>query len=358
CEQTVHHTSRSLLCWLRSNQMNSCHNKEFALVAEESSRQWYRTLWKRFLAFVLRVCRMVKRLQLETNLTARVRTFTFFESIWQHRVWNFVDTSKGVWPNSAACGETTTDAAIDQGDDAYCVADESCKTGQGHDFTNKHADIAEADSDDDGSDDSGYVSDVHDRDCPGVRIRTCPTEDNETAMSAYTEFFELLFQFNVILITEPFIDGLPDSTMLFKFSSILGFSSDCRRFLLAREYCPRLSPLNYIQRLLFLELALPIQTYNSAGIPSRPRVDQLRRLNEVRGTYMVTGSQSSFAELVSLRDAGRNIGRTNRQRSSSAGVTMVAQCILDQTKACRWRAFASLSITLSPGRRSFVRSSS
>ncbi|KAI5456252.1 hypothetical protein BGZ63DRAFT_409329 [Mariannaea sp. PMI_226] len=124
CEQTVHHTCRSLLCWLRSNQMNSCHNKEFALVAEESSRQWYRTLWKRFLAFVLRVCRMDKRLQLETNLTARVRTFTFFESIWQHRVWNFVDTSKGVRPNSAACGERTADAAIDQGDDAYWVADE------------------------------------------------------------------------------------------------------------------------------------------------------------------------------------------------------------------------------------------
>jgi hypothetical protein len=57
-EQTVRHTSRSLLCWLRGNQMNSCHNKEFALVAEERSRQWYRTLWKRFLAFVLRVCQL------------------------------------------------------------------------------------------------------------------------------------------------------------------------------------------------------------------------------------------------------------------------------------------------------------
>lgn len=306
--------------------MNSCHNKEFALVAEESSQQWYRTLWKRFLSFVLRVCRMDKRLQRETNLTARVRTLNFLESIWQHRVWDFVDTLEGVWPNLAVYGEMTADEAIDQGNLAYWGTDETLQTGQGNDSTDH--DVAEADSDDDGAftdedaysdngelddegcDDSGYASDGHDRDCPGVRLRTVLTEDSETAMSAYTEFLELLFQFNVTLITEPFIDGLPDSTLLFRFSGILGFSSDGRRFLLAREYCPRLSPLIYIQRLLFLELALPIQPYKAAGISSRPREDQLKRLNEIRGTYMITGSQSPFAELVSLRDAGRNICRT------------------------------------------------
>ena len=112
------------------------------------------------------------------------------------------------------------------------------------------------------------------------------------------------------LITEPFVDGSPASTMLSQFSGVLGFSSDSKRFLLAREYCPRLSPLIYIQRLLFLELALPNRPYSALGIPSRPVSDQLKRLNEVREQYMVIGAQSCFAELISLRDAGRTISRT------------------------------------------------
>lgn len=60
---------------------------------------------------------------------------------------------------------------------------------------------------------------------------------------------------------EPVADGEPSSTLLLRFSGILGFSADCRSFLLARQYCPQLFPLIYIQRLLFLERALPVRAY-------------------------------------------------------------------------------------------------
>ncbi|KJZ69993.1 hypothetical protein HIM_10604 [Hirsutella minnesotensis 3608] len=83
-----------------------------------------------------------------------------------------------------------------------------------------------------------------------------------------------------------------------------------RSFLMARQYCPSTSPLIYIQRLLFLEKALPLRPYKTIGVPQRPRTQQLERLNMLREQYLVAGSQSAFAELVSLRNSARVIART------------------------------------------------
>jgi hypothetical protein len=58
CEETVRHTSRSLLCWLRSTKPQSCYPKPFTLVALDSSKKAYRRRWKRFLAFAFRLYRM------------------------------------------------------------------------------------------------------------------------------------------------------------------------------------------------------------------------------------------------------------------------------------------------------------
>lgn len=47
CEETMQHTGRTLLCWLRSTKHQTCYPKPFTLVALESSKRKYRQLWKR-----------------------------------------------------------------------------------------------------------------------------------------------------------------------------------------------------------------------------------------------------------------------------------------------------------------------
>jgi hypothetical protein len=109
-----------------------------------------------------------------------------------------------------------------------------------------------------------------------------------------------LFHLCVTLSTESYLDGQPSSTLLIYFSGILGFSSDCQRFQLARQCCSKLSAMIYIQRILFLERALPLREYKSIGIPQRPDAGQFKCFNQVRAKYMVLGSQCPLAELISL----------------------------------------------------------
>ena len=324
CENTACHTSRSLLCWVQSRKISSCTNKEFALVAEKSSRQWYRTLWKRFLTFVIRGCRLDEQSRHETNLVASVRNLALLDKLWEHRIWDFVDASRGLWPGPAVLVQPSTHENIVETDtnqsmrannnnNASILFDTTLESSDNLGIDTDTEDIEDEDAySEDGDlfdelcDDSGYASE--DQFCSDRGKNSVDHSGNAT--TAYAEFLELLFEFNVALITEPFVDGSPASTLLSHFSGILGFSSDSKRFLLAREYCPRLSPLIYIQRLLCLELALPCQPYPTLGISSRPQSDQLKQLNKVREQYMVIGAQSCFAEFVSLRDAGRTISRT------------------------------------------------
>ncbi|KAH9203682.1 hypothetical protein DL95DRAFT_231391, partial [Leptodontidium sp. 2 PMI_412] len=58
CEETMHHTCRTILCWLRSTKSQTCYPKEFTLVVLNSSKKKYRRLLKRFLAFIFRAYRM------------------------------------------------------------------------------------------------------------------------------------------------------------------------------------------------------------------------------------------------------------------------------------------------------------
>ena len=111
-------------------------------------------------------------------------------------------------------------------------------------------------------------------------------------------------------MTQPFADGQPSSTLLVYFSGILGFTRESNSYLLAKHYTPALSGLLYIQRLLFLEYALPLQAYAYIGIAQRPRYNQLEQLDRMRRRYLVAGSQSAFDEMHELRYCGRNIART------------------------------------------------
>lgn len=92
-------------------------------------------------------------------------------------------------------------------------------------------------------------------------------------------------------------------------SGVLGFSDHAQSFRVAQSYTSDLSGLIYIQRLLFLECAVPLRSYPSLGISCRPRMELLGRLDLVRRRYMVAGSEFPFAEMMSLRHYGRKIAR-------------------------------------------------
>jgi hypothetical protein len=126
-----------------------------------------------------------------------------------------------------------------------------------------------------------------------------------------SQLLELLFKLSMTFSMAQFLDAQPSSSLLVYFSGVLGFSSDSQDFLPAKKYTPCLSGLIYIQRLLFLEYALPLRAYPHLRIPRRSRLQQYEGFDSVRLRYMITGSQSPLEEFQSLRDFGRVIARTD-----------------------------------------------
>lgn len=90
--------------------------------------------------------------------------------------------------------------------------------------------------------------------------------------------------------TEEFLDGQQSSSLLVYFGGILGFSADARSFFPAKRFTPHLSALIYIQRVLFLEYALPYRAYPFIGIAKRARLRQHDRFEAMRIRYVTTGT--------------------------------------------------------------------
>ncbi|KAG4279200.1 hypothetical protein FPRO04_13651 [Fusarium proliferatum] len=228
------------------------------------------------------------------------------------------DVSRGLWPdlgNSLYVEETSM--ALNEGRSNSAENEGEERTGNTYeeDLDPEDKDDDEGDGDWDSEDDeldhddSAYGSDEAEF-IGDTYPELCIEADGGLDVAAFDNFLELLYEICLTLCTETFIAGQPGSTLLIYFSGILGFSKDCQHFLLARQYCPQLSGLIYIQRLLLLERSLPLRPYHTIGIPQRPHTQQLERLNEIRADHMVLGSQSPLAELVSLRNFGRTIART------------------------------------------------
>jgi hypothetical protein len=321
CEDTVRCTSQNLLCWLLSSRLQSRREVAFNLVAEKSSEIRYRRTQKQFLAFILRMYRMpgdCRRGVMDAKINPEISTQ--LDRIWEHTSWNYLDASKGTWPVmekqgarlvGTHCGPMagqSIDLALNT---RACQGSDGKESAEDDEIDDDNVEAWELEDDEDdedaGSDydDSGYYDDVEGN--------TAGTHQDlfsgDSGDSAFGQFLELLFQLCIMLSTEPFLNGQPSSTLLIYFSGILGFSTDCQRFQLARQYCTKLSAMIYVQRILFLEQALPLRGYQLIGIPQRQEARAFECLDEVRAKYMVLGSQYPLAELISLRDFGRNVAR-------------------------------------------------
>ncbi|EXA29293.1 hypothetical protein FOVG_19202 [Fusarium oxysporum f. sp. pisi HDV247] len=138
-------------------------------------------------------------------------------------------------------------------------------------------------------------------------------EEAGAARGSPEELVELLFGLTLAIATQPVINGQPQTTVLIYFSGILGFSLSPGggAFLPARSYTSNLFGLVYILRLVLLEYALPLRAYPTLALQRRPRMGQLKRLQPIRRQYMVMESQSPMEELLSLRNYGQVISRSD-----------------------------------------------
>jgi hypothetical protein len=267
CELTAQNMSRVLLCWLASSRLDMYQAKPFTLKVEQNTRKRYRPLWKRFIAFTLRACLLpgvIKKEKLKIRLDARIASQ--INRLWEHHAWQHIDMTKPSWPRPHR---------LDHGSDnprTYNFTD--IKVNLSSRFESPYSNDADSISGEESSGDCGdserednlddWMSDMDSRDAPDASS-SCRDSGhgsvNGITVESTEEFLKLLFDVSLSLTMESFVDGQPDSALLVYFSGILDFSSDCRRFQLAREYCPNLSGLIWVQRLLFLEYALPLHSY-------------------------------------------------------------------------------------------------
>ncbi|KAH7029932.1 uncharacterized protein B0I36DRAFT_412480 [Microdochium trichocladiopsis] len=301
CERTASATSRTILCWFRSTRPDTPYIKPFTLVSMKSSRSRYYRLLQRFVAFVFRAFRLPTHQRLEASaIRFDARQQEKLKAIWDHRAWG--EDALVRWRTFTAYQREDVDMQHGQED-----VDDTDKSDM-----DTEDDYRSEDDPSDGEYDE--MLDAAEGRHKGVKLSqpqdsSHPLEGPRSP--ALAELLELLFELCIMFCMQSFSDGDPSSALLIYFSGILGISPDCRGFRTAKLYTPHLSALIYIQRLLFLEYSLPLEAYNHIGIPRRPRFHQHERLDTVRQKYMLASSITPLPEMLSLRDYGRVIARTD-----------------------------------------------
>lgn len=300
CETIALHTNRFLRCSFLRSRFQTHQPRAFSVMMEKSTRYRYRQSWKRFMLFVFRAYLMLestrRRLQIELDKELRVQ----LRSLWEHRMWDTLDATRGEWPRPSS-KEYQKVAAVTE-----WIEEDADETH-----------LADSDESDD-SDTSSQceLSDIDDT-LEGLeedyKYRQSDQKHDgrhDFAESSNIEFLELLFRLSCSLCMQRFTAGRPETTIIVYFSGIPGFTSSHQRFKLAREFCPSLLGLIYVQRLIFLEYAIPLHPYQSFELQQRPIADQLTRLQAICERYTVMGAESALTELVSLRNFGFVIGRS------------------------------------------------
>ena len=318
CETTARHTGRLIRCWLVSSRPDYFQSRAFSVMTEPGTQRQYRTRWKKFIAFVIRACLLPESVRQQVKVAIPPDVRRQVHSLWEHKAWGDIDITRGKWPKVA-----THEA------DMVSVSEGIAHRLEPLDLVypvEVHGRIEEGEEDEqsDESDESewGDESEVEsdwEPDGPedeqtqashgGEHGSQLVAEDPLQAAHA-REALELLFQLSFTLCKQQFVDGDPGSTLLVYFSGICGFTSDYQHFMRARQFCPSLSGLIYVQRLLFLEYSLPLSEYSLLGLRQRPRIGQLEHFRETCDRYITAGSPTALAELFSLRNFGYKVART------------------------------------------------
>lgn len=314
CDETARRTSRNLRCWLKSVRYGVSSPEPFNLVRLPSSTQKYRLLQRKLLAFVFRLYRLDRQTRQQlVGLGFTRRTIQLLDALWAHEYW--ADSS--IPPQGNQGGQqNTAQPASNGGDDSEEDEEDANQNIYNKSRSDPDSDIGDRDSNSDDSDEYLTEEDEPEDD----RLAIQQTEDNSDFQEWVGDngsrrdpepIVELLFGLSLALCKEKPVDDNPGSLIIVFFSGILGFSEALQSFLPARSYTSYLSVMIYNQRLLFLESTIPLLPYHTLGIEQRPRTGQLALLDKARRRYMITGSQSSFDELFSLRNYGRVIAKSD-----------------------------------------------
>jgi hypothetical protein len=137
---------------------------------------------------------------------------------------------------------------------------------------------------------------------------------------------ETITQLSILFGTKTPKNAVLEGTATVRFSGILGIHPHEYLFRRAHDYTPLLSALIWVDQLLLLEYALPLEAYESLPQhwPARDEYpDMAQRLRyTVRFQYMERGSMDPLGYLIERRQHGPAIARgegpqTNIDRSKA-----------------------------------------
>ncbi|KAK1953553.1 hypothetical protein LY78DRAFT_730986 [Colletotrichum sublineola] len=306
-EETAKTSGRNILCWLRSVQPNNCYPKPFTLVARKNTRERYISVLQRFVSLIFRAYR------LSNTLRRDVAGVSFTEQHWFacEKVWNHPGLESNTLQRRE-CESLTTGISTDlESGDREDASDRDEWEENDSDFDDQQSLVSS--NDDEGSQfddpEDCFCDDSGQNECSTSSDTQCLRQLEAEAVEATGagSLDELLFELIMLFCMQEVQDGDPSQTLLVYFSGILGFTKDFQSFQPPRNYTSHLAALIYIQRLLFLEYAVPQRGYTKMGIPERSRQGSLARLQDVRHRFTVLGAESPFEEMFTLLCFGRKI---------------------------------------------------
>ncbi|KZL78863.1 hypothetical protein CI238_13008 [Colletotrichum incanum] len=312
CEETAKTSSKNLLRWLRSVRPNNCYPKPFTLVARKNTRDRYISVLQRFVSMVSRAYRLSTTLRrdaagvsyTEELLLAcgRVRDHPDLDmNILQRR--ECESLTLGISTN-LECEDREEISNRDEWEEDYSDSDDDRSSASSGDDGGSQLGDDEVFQLDDTED---YFCDDSSQNENSINTDTQHTSLPEAEAVEDAVVGSLLFELIMLFCTQEVHDGDPSQTLLVYFSGILGFTKDFHSFQPPRNYTSHLAALIYIQRLLFLEYAVPKRGYVKMGIPERNRRGGLARLQNVRHRFTVYGAESPFEEMFALLCSGRKI---------------------------------------------------
>ncbi|KAH7184444.1 hypothetical protein DER44DRAFT_682102 [Fusarium oxysporum] len=272
CEQTARTTSRSLLCWLRSVRPHGCYAKPFTFVGKAASRRKYIRFLKRFVALVFRAYHLPADIrQRRAGIRFKKSQLRLISALWNHEAWTQHDAlTEQLWRSmklsDGADVEVDCDVESTDGED-------DCEDGDDSDDQSSVMRADDSETDDIDEDEESEEEDHNRNEDQSGKTNAMRNSGGGKFPPWIKEVLEFLFGLIMAFCTEEVMDGRPDSTLLVYYSGVLGFSADLTGFLPARSYTSNLAALIYIQRLLFLEYAVPMQDYPRLGISRRPRTN-------------------------------------------------------------------------------------
>ncbi|KAH8656365.1 hypothetical protein BGZ61DRAFT_486596 [Ilyonectria robusta] len=276
---TLARTSYRSRCWLNTYWKDVFWPHEFRII---SSQKRYISTWKRFICFIFRTLQSSPQLRREIyNLRLRPDEVKMMRHILDLAS-TLQQQGKEEWDD----------------DSEYASQDEGEESSDGEDnesLEDYDGESVETDEDEDVEYDSG------DRD--ELMAFTLPP-------GFWLHLSEAIFQLSMMFWTHRDPAGDMSSSVLIHYTAVMGIQRDSLVYNSAYNSTPKLAALMWIGRLLFLEYALPVYTYDTLAFPWPCRTSypsQPDRLDSIRRKYLLRGCYTPFGEMIELKAFTKSI---------------------------------------------------